>query len=225
MFFGPVPLRLHFIYWILPSLWIGAMMAAYFSGIDALRHIVSPPVNREFGLLENSQLVVLAIIIWICWNAFRVANAPSRKAMFAVFGLVSVGVFLEEIDYGLHIYEYFFGATGLTVRNLHNQKGMLSVIKDISEGITIVLFAILPMLKPYIRNPTLRSFIPRRLITLTAVLGLALALVAHRLEQSGFYLGGPLHGNIAEFREFFTYWVAMLYFLELSQPDWAVKMT
>ena len=45
----------HFYYWLLPSILTIVLALCNYSGIHLLQTIVSPPINREFGLLENLQ--------------------------------------------------------------------------------------------------------------------------------------------------------------------------
>lgn len=207
----------HFIYWMLPTIAVGTMIAAYFSGIDALREIVAPRINREFGLLENLQLVLIAIVIWGAIHGLRRAQTGPEKALFAVIAVVSVFVFLEEMDYGLHFYEYLTGNQGPEIRNFHNENHHLSLINKVAGVIIAVFYIALPLLGPYSNNRIVRYFTPPRLILATALCAFAARSMAHYLEDAGYYPHGPLDGNIAEFREFFTYYLTMLYVLGLAK--------
>lgn len=209
------PLGRHFLYWMLPSAFTLAMIFAYFSGVAFLRDLVASPVNREFGLLENIQLVIIGVATWIAISGFRRATGTLDKALFAAIAIAAIFAFLEEMDYGIHFYELFFGSTGLEVRNVHNQPGKLKIIKNLTEAVTIGFFVVLPLVAPYIRNPLVRAFAPDKLIVATVAAGLGLGLFAHQLDDAGLYLDGPLKNNISEFRETFTYWLMMLYCLEL----------
>ena len=80
-----------------------------------------------------------------------------------------------------------------------------------------IFYIALPLLGPYSNNRIIRYFTPPRLIVVTALCGFLARSAAHYLEDAGYYPNGPLDGNIAEFREFFTYYLTMLYVLGLAK--------
>ena len=86
------------------------MVLMYFSGVHALQQIISPRIDgmyvnsqREFGLLENMQNVLLIAIVIIAGRAVFKPKPAWERAGFSGIALLSVFVLLEEMDYGLHI--------------------------------------------------------------------------------------------------------------------------
>lgn len=207
----------HFIYWILPSIFVGATIAGYFSGTDALREIVAPRINREFGLLENMELVPIAITVLGAIYGFRRAQTRLERMLFAIIAVVSIFIFLEEIDYGLHFYEYLTGADRASIRNIHNGGGRLAIFNNVAGVVIAIFYVALPLFGPYSDNKVIRYFTPPKLIVVTVVCSFMASTVAHYLNRAGYYPKGSLDGNIAEFREFFTYYLTMLYVLGLAK--------
>ncbi|MEM9921783.1 MAG: hypothetical protein AAF990_27010, partial [Bacteroidota bacterium] len=99
----------HIIYWILPSLFVGVCMCIYFFDILGMSYLIAPEYNREFGVVENTQLLVILAIIILSFKKLIIAKTKSIKLVFALIFISSVFIFLEEIDYGLHYYDLFLG--------------------------------------------------------------------------------------------------------------------
>jgi hypothetical protein len=206
----------HLFYWILPTLVSTGLVLAYFSGIEPLSNLVAPPLNREFGLLEHLQSAVLLITATGGVVGFRHAGNGVEKTISALVAAGAAFILLEEVDFGLHYWEYVFGETGVTNLNVHNQGGNLPVIKKASDVLVIVLFVLVPLAAWRLSDPRLTHFVPQRMIAITVLAGFTVSQFAHLLENAGLYPDGPLNLNVSEFRETFTYYAFMLFGLDLA---------
>ncbi len=213
----------HFIYWVLPALIVVTLMAMYFSGIDPLRQVVAPRINREFGLLENIQHLMLLWIVIIGVRAVRSSGHRWRRRMFLFIAVVTALLFLEEVDYGLHWWELIMGTPPeeqASVRNLHNIGGTTQDIKYIGNIVMILMFVVMPFVATRSTSQWWRYFRPSRYLVITAVVTFLLARLAHYLYDSGYYPDGPISSNISEFREVMVYYVWLIYFCVLARKQW-----
>lgn len=158
-------------YFVVPMSISAVMLTMYFSGIRLLETIVvapyfeAVPINsrREFGLLENTQhLMVLAICVIAIGAAIRQKNLLARVFMvfIAMGGLV---LFLEEMDYGLHLYELLTDTSPentAEIRNLHNVGNRTATLKTVSTTLSILVFGVAPFALGRSRNPYVRYFLP-----------------------------------------------------------------
>lgn len=206
----------HLIYWVLPTFVSVALAVAYFSGVGPLRDLVASPVNREFGLLEHLQGVILLVTAGGGVVGMRRAENRVERAVSALVALGAAFLLLEEIDFGLHYWEYLFGESGFVTLNIHNQGENLDVFKTGSDILVVLLFLVLPLVASRASDPRLAYFAPPPLIAATVLAGLAVSAVVRMLDDASPYAGGPLTNNLSEFRETFTYYALMLYGLELS---------
>ena len=209
------------------------LISLYFSQNSFCQSLISPIIEdlpfrswREFGLLEQLQnLLILAVLVILAHAALRNHRQADKVIFFTGF-LVFLFLFLEEIDYGLHFYSY---VTGHNIEgdnfNLHNLKSMGNrqngtYLKKLSDMVMIIWFIAIPLLNvkrqlPQFLQPAVPSlwFIPTLLIAAGA------SSLAHFLD--GLELDiidgtqGSLLGNISEFRETNTYYICLLYALQL----------
>ncbi len=222
-----VSMRRHLYFWVLPSLAILAMILAYHSGVPILREIIAPSFSREFGLLENLQVVILLAAVWVAVKGYRRASCVSERLGYGLLALAYAVFCLEEINYG----EYFWRvATGQPLQmargeqfNLHN-KISTGPIKNAGDLILLFGFVILPLLVSEKSRAWLRFITPPRLIILAVLCSLVLSKLAHYindLDESGQHV---LRKNTAEFREAYTYYIGLLYVWELVYvrrwPGW-----
>ncbi len=208
----------HLFYWFLPGLLVSIYIAMYFSGIPGLRDLVAPPRNREFGLLENSQNLIILATAFVALAGYRRTMAESRRYLFLLAFLGCLFLVLEENDYGLTYWELLYGHRQSgpdSLRNLHNIGDTTHHLKRFADVVAIAGFVILPFLAS--RVPAgFAYFVPHRYSALTVLCGILLVRLAHLLDDAGLYPGGPLSTNISEFREFFTYYLWLIWFVELT---------
>lgn len=214
------------IYFGVPLVVTGTLVAFYFSGVAGLQQIVAPRIrgvlpntSREFGLLENVQNLVLLAMLVVSVAGVLVKKTRLEKAGLALLSLFILVVFLEEIDYGLHYYEYFNDVPWnerAEVRNWHNQGDRTDQIKRPVDIVTILLFVIAPILFANSRWPLLRFLTPDRYSILTLAAAFIIRSLAHGLEERGIGDRGVIHQNLSEFRELITYYVYFLYVIEIA---------
>jgi hypothetical protein len=90
---------------------------------------------REFGLIENSTLVMLAVAVYyglrLCWRA----DNPYQRTWFII---LTVGTFYflgEELSWGYHFFNWHTSDAWNAINaqdetNLHNLRGMYHVLLD-----------------------------------------------------------------------------------------------
>ena len=220
---------------LIPGIGISLLIGAYFSGIEWLQTIVAPPGNREYGLLENLQLVILLAIVVGAVIGLKIKTNRPEKIIMALILAGSVFMFLEELDYGLFYYRLVSGnpideRIASEFINLHNIGEASPKFKLAGDLSLIILFIVLPLFFSRSRNNLLRYLAPDRLFVLAVILMFALSRFAHYLENSGVGTMGSLHGRISEFRELFTYYIFLVYFFGLifrrsySGPESPIKL-
>lgn len=201
-----------------------ALIAMYFSGVDALQRIVSPNLprmhrgmGREFGLLENLQHILILVIAGMAIWGVKKKEWKWERIGWGLVAAFSIFVFLEEIDYGIHYYEYANEITLLEsqkVRNLHNQGDVTDYMKNVVDIGIILLFVVAPFIGRRSAKPLIRYISPSAWFTVLAVLMVALSELAHGLREAGFGKGGTINKNLSEFRELIIYYTFMLYVFE-----------
>ncbi len=223
----------HFIYWILPSLVILAMILAFFSGMPLLRQIIAPDFSREFGLLESSQHVVLAVAVLFAIHGCRQSGTGAVRLGFGVLMLAFAFLLLEEINYGMHYWNFMTGQPLLPAGrglefNLHN-KISTSPIKSTANLVLLVGFVILPLAVRDRAPAWLRFVTPPRLLIVTVLCSVLLSQLAHYLDDISGDVTHALGNNIAEFRETFIYYIGLMYVYTLVRrrrwPGWHGELT
>src|SRR5215213_6976198 len=221
-------LKNHLIYWILPSVVTLSCILFFFLDWFGLSELMAPEINREFGVVENLQLVIL-ILIFICSiKGIRKRETKIEKYGYLFVAAVTSFVFLEEIDYGLHYYDYFTGKSkeGITrvavfhhkIRNIHNEgKITLNLFKLASYAVIVACFVVLPLLPATVKKrfSLLSYFAPSRFIVTTAISLLVLNQIALYLYKNYDYSNPSLNNNVSEFEELMTYYIIWLYIREL----------
>ena len=215
-----------FVYFAVPFGVTLALTAMYFSGVETLQRIVSPRIismnpnaGREFGLLENLQNVILLVMVAAAFMGSCRKKAAVERWGFRLLGAFVVSVLLEEIDYGLHYYEYLKDISWKETRgtfNLHNEGNTTQITKAILDVGMAVWFVLLPLAALKVDHPVLRYAAPDRYSILTMVAMLVLRSIAHELGDRGFGMGGTINKNLSEFRELVIYYLFMLYVFEMA---------
>jgi hypothetical protein len=215
----------HFIYWILPSSFTLACTLIYFYNLFGLEDFIAPKINREFGLIENVQLLLLILIFLRAIKGVRTREAKIEKYGFLLVAILTVFLFLEEIDYGLHYYDYFTGKPEIKqvvvfdqkVRNIHNNGPMQNLFKLTSYGVIIIFFVILPLVTSKFKekHAVLNFLSPSRLIISTAACLLILNQIALYLYHKYNSPSSSLTANVSEFEEIMIYYIVLLYVSEM----------
>ncbi len=218
---------------IIPACFNLLLLGLYYSGNASLQYLVAPQIEwmhhrswREFGLLEMLQnAFLLAIIVLFSVAAWR-RHEQLEKAFFLIGAAIMLFLFLEEIDYGIHYYEFFSGqqaAIDNQSRNLHNiqidGRSLGGRLKKLANLVMIIWFVIVPLLASRFRLGPLQNLVPWRWFIAGFALSLLFSSLAHYLDDQGLDLihgvEGALKRNISEFREASTYYLYLLYALQL----------
>jgi hypothetical protein len=213
------------IYFVLPMAVMSALLAMCFSGVRILETIVVMPhlesvarsSRRELGLLENLQNVLILITLIVAVRSVIRLRVPMARIMFIAIATVSLFMLLEETDYGLHFYEFLSGTPQdqlADVRNLHN-RGISTPLKSTGDVLLILGFVVAPLVLGRSTHPWIRYLAPHRYFILTMLCAYITSRVGHSLEDNAARIG--FEKNIGEFREAVTYYIAMLYTLEISR--------
>ncbi len=204
------------LYVLVPATVTIALMACYFSGVQVLQSLVSPAYNREFGLLESLQHLILLVLIVILVRGLR--NRTSRLEQ-RVLGIALAGtilMLLEEVDYGLHLLDVMHDRRPdyEQMRNLHNLRSTKR-LKQLSDIVMVLYFAVLPLVAPRVRQPWLRQLAPDRICILTLIVTGVLTNTATWIQDTTLQVGS-ISKNISEFTELNHYYLVAAYFYELT---------
>jgi len=224
--------KTHFIYWILPSVVTLSCILIFYLNLFGLSEIIAPEQNREFGIIENIQLLLLLMIFFLAVKGARLHKLKIEKYAYIVIAAATAFIFLEEIDYGLHYYDLVTGRNNdnlarieifhTEVRNLHNnQNNVLNIMKLISYAVIIIFFVLLPLLPDKLKQkyPLLGYLSPSRYIVITAFCLLALNQLALYLYKHYDYSNASLNANVSEFEEIMTYYIIFLYIREMVKKN------
>lgn len=194
------------LYAVVPWLTGLALVAGYFLAPEPAREIVAPLRNRELGLLENLENLLLLLTVGGCLLAARRETGAAPRVLLLLAATGAAFLLLEEIDYGHH----FFSA--IDVGNVHNVGKRTTWFRR-AERIAVFLgFALLPLAAPRMRMPEwARALVPRRESLLTLAAGIAVAFLAERLRSAGFAANMGLERNLSEFEELFVYALGALW--------------
>jgi len=227
----------HFIYWILPTSVVTLCIAGYYFDFLGLAKIIAPEFNRELGLLENIQVVLILGMVFLAIRALKKSRSKIERVFFWIVIVMSTFVFLEEIDYGLHIPDYLAGRshkdvvedswTQEEIRNLHNQSDLLPKIKFMVYTSMILVILILPLVTSKFKAKTalLLWLTPTYFLIITMIAMAVLNQIAHYLEKNIENQRDALNSNVAEFEEVFIYYIAFLYVWEISRKSFVSMRT
>lgn len=217
--------RKFLVYFIMPVVLTGVLILMYFSGVEVLQQIIAPTFRginpdtaREMGLLETIEHLLIFGIITVPLIGFFRKPTRLEKAACAGIALFSVFVLLEEIDYGLHYYEFARGVTwaeSAQVRNWHNQGNRTDVIKRAVDVGMVLFFLVAPLVLANSHNRWLRYLTPDRYSILTLVAMVLLRTLAHELANRSTVPRGSINQNLSEFRELVIFYLSLVYLIEV----------
>ena len=216
-----------YLFFIIPLLLNLVLVGAYISGIAGLQHIISPNngfLTREAGLLEQLENLYLLVAFFMFLFLVFKRTTLIEKAFFAVLSVLFLFLFLEEIDYGLNLYEFIIGEHIEGVRNWHNEsadgeKQNVHYFKQLIDGANLLWFVILPLVASKIKTPLITCLVPHRFFIAAFLLTVVYSKLTHGLDDMGLHIidgvQGSLTSNISEFREHNTYYLYLLYALQV----------
>jgi len=213
------------------------LMGFYFSGIDALQQIISVNngfLTRESGLLEQLEnLYLLTIFVMFFYLSIKRINGI-EKLFFFSSSLIFLFLLLEEIDYGINLYEFFTHNTvSGSARNWHNEsangtKQNVHHFKQLVDVANFLWFIVLPLIANKIKTPIIKCLIPHRFFIIAFLLTILYSRIAHGLDDLGLSIidgvYGSLSGNISEFREHNTYYLYLLYAFQIINTKLTLKL-
>lgn len=210
-----------FFYWHLPIIVLVPLIVFYFSGVRWMVEIVCPAANREYGLIENIQLVTLIYMVVICFMAVKRKAWVIERIGFFFLGLFALLVFFEEMDWGAHFIEaatgtrdtFFSELTGST--NIHNQNDNAKWFKRPVYIIMAALFIIFPLYRHRFNNALLLYLTPKKLIIGTVIIAVLSDLIPRFTVILNIRPDAGLANNIGEFSEIMVYYTFALYLHEI----------
>jgi len=211
------------IYLIIPVLISLIFIWGYFSGNLRLQDLIAPVLNREYGLLENFQNLILIAVIILAGYGIARKRLFFEKVILVCVLAGSTFLFMEEIDYGRHHYRYLIGdpiddrvkdveGNG-SDWNIHNQGNLNQIFKQILDQGLIAFFVIFPLVTWKSTNRMIRCLRPDPWFILTMVTMLAVSRYSKALNKAGLGMEGALRSNTAEFREVLIYYVLLIYII------------
>lgn len=208
-------LRQHLVFWLAPLLVGVALVWMFFSGVLVLRDIIAPAFNREFGMLESLQNLLLAAAFIIAMIGLKNAASLTERLGFVLLAAAFFLLLLEEMNYGANYWRLLTGQSlaplGRGVEfNLHN-KVSTSPLKTLANVLLLVFVVILPLLVRAQAPAWLRYLTPPRALIFTVLASICISKLAHHLDDLDTSVWHPLSNNIAEFRELFIYYIGLLY--------------
>ncbi len=208
-----------FVYWVLPLVVGAVLVFMNYSGIYVFTQIVSPDINREFGLLEHLQLVLIAITLVYSIKAIPTKEFWLEKLGYIFMSLFLVLLFLEELDYGLHYIEYFSNeppAESTEIRNFNNQGDNNYYLRQASYVVMVLFFVVLPLVQDKIKNTFIKHFCANRYLVSTFAVYLFIGQLSRWLPRLGMPNNQSLWGNHQEFEELILYYIILLYVYEIA---------
>lgn len=209
--------REHLAYWVLPLLAGWTFIAMYFSQIHWMQELIAPAFNREFGLLENLGAALILSSLAVLLKISRLPMKPAFRVV-VLFACALTGLmFLEEIDYGLHLIDWVNGVphgAGAQVRNFHNQGNNTNNIKLVANVMLASIFVILPYIDALKRYRVVKILSPSKMIVFTVVAAAFVALLHEALDPYGLPSNRSLDSNQSEFEEVVIYYAFLVYFVE-----------
>lgn len=202
-----------FVYWILPSVLLLIMIAMYFSGQPVLMSIVAPQFNRELGLLESVQHLMLLAISLMLFARIRHARESKEKLLFGVLLAGAVFLLLEELNYGTH---YWYAITGQDwetkpIMSVHNQGDLSDIFKDTGDAVLLIFFVGFALLGGKLENKWAEYFRPQKMFVVSIICAILVSRVAHYLNQHYPPANNYFVQNMGEFREMFVYYIGLVY--------------
>lgn len=214
-----------FFYWVLPTAVILTYVLMYFSGNPALQSLIAPAFNRELGLLESTQHLLLVALVVMTVRGWRGAEAPMEKLGYGLATALAIFQLLEELNYGYH-YLHALGLiadTGDVRWNVHN-RGLSTPMKSAGDLVLFLYFFLFPLVTRSSWPGWLRFLAPPRLLAVTVLCSVAVSKFGHHLNDNATLSNHVLENGVSEFREAFIYYAVLVYVRELVAnrrwPGW-----
>lgn len=208
----------HLLYWGYPLIVSFILMMCYFQGPDWIQELAASSYNREFGLVENTQNILLLFTSYVAFRLFRIPHSRWLRIAYLLIFLTALFVFLEEIDYGHHYINYIndAGADQLRINhNIHNIPNVNNQLRLFFYCLIAIFIIILPFF-PSRRLPRLLThFVSNIRLQLTVLAFLVISKMAGTFNNLSDRTNMALNGNISEFEELPLYYLFLMYVYSL----------
>lgn len=208
----------HFLYWGVPLILSFILMICYFQGPDWLQELAASSYNREFGLVEHIQNVILLCIVYIAFRLLKLSHAKRLRLPYLLIFFAALFVFLEEIDYGYHYINYINDADARQRsinHNIHNLPDVNNQLRLIFYILIAVFIIILPYLLSFKLPSLLVHFVADIRMQLTVLAFLVISKMAGVFNDLSHNTNMALDGNISEFEELALYYLFLVYIYDL----------
>jgi len=213
----------HLVYWILPIVisWVLALM--YFSGPLWIQNLTAHSYNREFGILENLENILLIGVIIFSFILLKNAGNLTLKIIYLLGLVASAFMLLEEIDYGFHYWNFFKGIRPQddpVIHNIHNQgKNTIKILMWTGYAIILLFIVVMPHINKKKLPEWLVNFVPSIKLHFTVLSLPFISRFPHILNNMNFETNMSLYHNLSEFEEFAIYYIFFLFFYELKKKQ------
>jgi len=133
---------------------INLLVHVTFGFSEVYLEFLAPEWNRELGLLENLQNIILLLCLWLVIKLYRRENTSIYKYTYIAISFFLCFLFFEEVDYFMHFYDFiFYGKEPYVTsikgfRNIHNidfmtfwRRLFFSILLLLTGGFLIILGA------------------------------------------------------------------------------------
>jgi hypothetical protein len=212
----------HMLYWGYLLILSLVLIIFYFQGAPWMQELAAPTYNREFGLVENAQNVMLLFTAYIAFRlVIKRTRGWIRLGYFLIFGTV-VFTFLEEIDYGYHYINYLNNADAAARsinHNIHNTPNTNNRIRLMFYLLILVFVIILPYFPSRKLPQVVKHFVPTIRLQLTVLAFLVTSQTVGLFNKFSTSTNMVLHGNLSEFEELCLYYLVMMYVYRLYREE------
>lgn len=219
-------LRVLFYYFFIPVFLFTVFSVLYITGGDEVREVIAPQFNREFGVLENMQnLMLIAAIGYSIFIYFRMDIITKLERMVILgLGFLGLLILLEETDYGMHFYDFLMGRPifsssirfrGMYLRNLHNISFLIEIFRFFKGTLFWCAFCLFVF---FFKNKQEFSLIPKKWIIFPILFACFLPPILFFFKIDGLnperYHRSQM---ISELNEMLLYYTFFLYLYEFKK--------
>jgi hypothetical protein len=212
----------HMLYWGYPLFISLVLMLLYFQGSPWMQELTAPVYNREFGLLENIQNILLLLTAYMSLHLLISSRLGWIRFGYLLMFIAAAFTFLEEIDYGYHYINYLNDADAMARsvnHNIHNTGNTTNYIRLIFYILVVIFVIILPYV-PSSKQPSwVNHFVPTVRLQLTLLAMLITSKLVGIFNEMSHSTNMALHGNLSEFEELCLYYLLMMYVYRLYYND------
>jgi hypothetical protein len=187
-----------------------------------MQELAAPTYNREFGLVENFQNLMLLIAAYMAFRLVMTSGSRWIRIGYLLIFLTVVFTFVEEIDYGYH-YIHYLNDADIAERsinhNVHNTPNVNNYIRLVFYIVILIFVIILPYF-PSIKLPSfIKHFVPTIHLQLTVLAFLVISKLVGIFNNISTSTNMVLDGNLSEFEELALYYLVTVYVHRLYRNE------